>query len=79
VLVGHEPARIHIPGQNPVQRCRAGKRTGAIQVSVQYVQRTEPEHQGFNIADHVLHVILAKRHQPKTRIYELPRRNYLAT
>jgi hypothetical protein len=78
VLVGDETPLIDVPGQDPVQRRRAGQRAGAIQVSVRCVQAAEPEHQGVNISDHVLHVILTERHQPKTGICDLPGRNHRA-
>jgi hypothetical protein len=66
VLVGHEPAVVGVAGKDLVQRGCASQRSGSVRVSVQDIERAEPEDQGLDIADHVFDVIFTEGKQPQT-------------
>jgi len=65
VLVRHEAALIHVPGQDPVQRLRAGQGRRTVQVRMGAVQTMKPEEQGFDVADDVFDVVLHEGQQPQ--------------
>jgi hypothetical protein len=65
VLVRHEPAFVHVPGQDPVQHRGAGQGGLPVHIGVNKVEGVEPEDQRPDITNHVLDVVFHDGQQPQ--------------
>jgi hypothetical protein len=65
VLVRHEAAFVHVPGQDPVQGRSTGQGRRTLDVRMLGVESIEPEQQRLNIADDIFNVIFHEGKQPQ--------------
>src|ERR1700722_12531381 len=68
VLVGHESAFVHVPGQDPVQDRGAGQGGLSVDIRVRRVEGVQPEDQRLDVEYDVLDVVLHEGQQLQAAI-----------